>query len=281
MAVLDPRHRVVTVTAHDRQRVDAPAFEWFALEPTRATAEFCALAVSWPLLGLARPGDGHPVMVLPGFGTTDLATQSSRWVLRQLGYRVHGWRLGRNVGPTPEVFDGIQRRLLELHGRYGEKVSVVGQSLGGVYARYLARHHPDAVRQVITLAAPYRLRPGDRSSLSALSDWGPSELQMPLRLPDSHIAEEDRPPLTVPATSIYTRTDGIVRWQLCIETVGPLRENIEVPGSHSGLIHHPAALIAIADRLAQPEGRWVAFHPPAGTAHLFPAPVSWRPPAAR
>jgi hypothetical protein len=263
------------------QPVKAPAFEWFALEPSRAAAEFCAMALTWPVLGLSRPGDGHPVVVLPGFAANDLATQPLRWVLRQMGYRVHGWRLGRNVGPTPEVFDGVERRLLELHERYGERVSIIGHSLGGVYARYLARQYPDVVRLVITLASPYRLRPGDRSSLSALRDWAPSELRTISYLPDSDVAEEDRPPLTVPATSIYTRTDGIVRWHLCVDAAGPLRENIEVPSSHSGLSHHPAVLIAIADRLSQPEGQWSPFRPPAGMSLVFPPAASWRRAAIR
>jgi pimeloyl-ACP methyl ester carboxylesterase len=263
------------------QPVRAPGLEWFGLEPARATVELYALAVSWPILGLVPAGDGHPVLVLPGFAVSDVATELHRCILQHLGYRVHGWRLGLNVGPTRPIFNGMQERLLELQARYGTRVSVVGQSLGGVYARYLARRHPDAVRQVITLGSPYRLRPGDRSSLSSLQERGASGLATPTYLPDSYRAEEDRPPLTVPATSIYTRTDGVVRWPLCIDGPGPRRENIEISGSHSGLIHHPAAVLAVADRLAQPADRWTPFAPPSLAAHLFPAPTWWQPRAGR
>jgi hypothetical protein len=264
----------MAVTEH---HVDDPGFEWFALEPARAAAELYALALTWPILGLVPPGDGHPVLVFPGFAVSDLATETLRCVLQQLGYRVHPWRLGRNLGPTPPIVSGIEQRLLELHGRYGARISIIGQSLGGGYARYLARRHPDAVRQVITLGSPYRMQPGDRSRVTSLPERGPSGLVTPSSLSYSSVAEEERPALTVPATSIYSRTDGIVRWPLCIDEPGPLRENIEVLGSHSGLIHHPAAVLAVADRLAQEIDRWAPFEPPELFARLFPTPTWWRP----
>jgi hypothetical protein len=91
-----------------------------------------------------------------------------------------------------------------------------------------------------------------------------------------YLPEDDKPPLSVPSTAIYSRTDGVVRWYTCIERAGDLRENIEVRGSHSGLGWNPAVLVAIGDRLAQPEGTWRPFRPPCGTAHLFPRPDVYR-----
>jgi hypothetical protein len=76
--------------------------------------------------------------------------------------------------------------------------------------------------------------------------------------------------LEVPATAIYSRTDGVASWQWCLENEGPRAQNIEVYGSHCGLGHNPAALVAIADRLAQPEGEWKPFKAPRGLRHLFP-----------
>jgi pimeloyl-ACP methyl ester carboxylesterase len=187
---------------------------------------------------------------------------------------VHGWGLGANIGPTPEIVDGMRSRLQALHERHGRRVSMVGWSLGGVFARELARETPDAVRQVITLGSPFRLRPGDASN-------GPSlgahiEERYIAMAADALLPEEERPRLQVPVTAIYTRTDGVVRWYGCIECEGDRCENIEVRGTHSGLGHNPAVLVAVADRLAQPEGEWAPFHPPFGTAHLFPRPTSYR-----
>jgi pimeloyl-ACP methyl ester carboxylesterase len=151
----------------------------------------------------------------------------------------------------------------------------VGWSLGGIYARALARWRPGAVRQVITLGSPFRMRPGDRSNASGLFDrLNPrSQLPYPIDLDDQ--------PLAVPSTAIYTRTDGIARWHLCLEAKHPLAENIEVRGSHCGLGHNPAVVLAIGDRLAQPEGSFRPFRPPWGTAALYPRPTWWRDPQGR
>ena len=215
----------------------------------------------------------HPVLVLPGFTASDGSTRPLRRLLRRKGYSVHGWGLGANVGAHPYVVDGMERRLAELSERYGARVSIVGWSLGGIYARELARGHPEQVRLVITLGSPYRFRTGDRGHTSELyASVAPHDDPFPGR----RVAEEDSPPLTVPATSIYSRTDGIVRWQACVEPVGPIRENIEVIGTHNGLGFNVAALYAVADRLNQPVGTWKPFGSPLFLRHLFPHPSSGR-----
>jgi pimeloyl-ACP methyl ester carboxylesterase len=252
-------------------RPPSPAL--LVLEPL-AWMEYSAFQTTSHLLRLAPRGDGHPVLVLPGFTGTDRSTEPLRNALRRQGYWVHGWRLGANVGPRPRIVEGIERRLVSLHERHGRTVSLVGWSLGGVFARELARKHPDAVRQVVTLGSPFRLRPGDRSHGSALYDrLAPRDEPFLSRLPPEH----ERPPLEVPTTAIYTRTDGIIRWHSAIEAAGERRENIEVIGTHSGLGFNLAAVWATADRLAQPEGTWKRFRRPLGLAHLYPRPVSWDP----
>jgi pimeloyl-ACP methyl ester carboxylesterase len=239
----------------------------------RVLFEYGAFLGAGPLLRLLPKGDGHPVLVLPGFTASDRSTVPLRRVLRSKGYWVHGWQLGANVGPHRRIVNGIQRRIEELHDRHGTKVSLLGWSLGGIYARELARDHADAVRQVITLGSPFRFRDGDRSSASRWYDLvAPRQDPFPGRA----TVEEQRPPLAVPATAVYTRTDGIVRWHACIEAAGPLRESIEVRGTHNGLGFNLAAILAITDRLAQPEGQWAPFRPPAALRYLFPRPVSWR-----
>src|SRR4029077_18444268 len=102
-------------------------------------------------------GDGHPVLVLPGLLADDDSTWTLRRILRALGYWGHGGRLGRNFGPTAATVTGLQNRLLDLQSRYDSAVSVIGWSLGGIFARTPARDTPAAVRQVITLGSPIRL----------------------------------------------------------------------------------------------------------------------------
>ena len=237
-------------------------------------AEFGAFLASSPLLRLLGRGDEHPVLVLPGFTGDDHSTRPLRWFLRTQGYWVHGWGLGRNVGPTQEIVDGVKARLRALREDHGRTVSLVGWSLGGIFARELAREFPSAVRQVITLGSPFRLRPAIGPMPSSLAN-ALRHRHVPLAA-DALAPEHERSRLSVPVTAIYTRTDGIVSWLGCIESSGECCENIEVRGTHSGLGHNPAVLIAVADRLAQPEGEWRPFRPPYGTAHLYPRPTTYR-----
>lgn len=225
----------------------APSPARFLFEP-RAVFELGAFLAAAPGLRLLGRGDRHPVLVLPGFTADDNSTQPLRMTLRAQGYWVHGWGLGRNTGLTRRIEDGVLDRLDELHARHGRTVSLVGWSLGGVFARRLARRRPEAVRQVITLGSPYRA--------------------------------DDPSPLDVPTTSIYSRSDGIVHWSTCISCEGGACENIAVRGSHSGLGHNPAVIYAVSNRLSQPEGEWRPFRPPPGLSSLYPKPVWWEERAA-
>lgn len=244
-----------------------------ALMESRALFEFGAFVAGAPLLAMIGRGDGHPVLVIPGFASTDASTRPLRRALRAHGYWVHGWHHGRNI-PSEEVFAELPATLSELHERHGAKLSIVGVSLGGVYARELARTQPGAVRQVVTLGSPFRMRPGDRSTLSGLLDrFGPA---LP-ELPGSELPEQERPPVPVPVTCIYTRTDGLVRWHASIETEGAERENVEVRSSHSGLATNLSVLVVILDRLAQREDEWTPFRRTALRRQIYPAPVWWRP----
>jgi pimeloyl-ACP methyl ester carboxylesterase len=207
-----------------------PRAALLALEAPRATGELGLLAAGAPLLAASPRGDGHTILVMPGLGASDLSTRPLRRFLRGLGYDVHGWGLGRNEGPTTVMLDRTGQRFLDLHARRGESVSLVGWSMGGIFARRLARQNPDAVRQVITLGSPFRM----------VSETGSASLR-------------------VPSTAVYTRSDGIAPWRSCFDPPGPTNEAIEVVGSHCGLGHHPAVLHVIADRLAQPAGQWRPF----------------------
>ena len=225
----------------------------------RALLELAALIPAYPLLRRAPRGDGHPVLVLPGLMASDFSTRALRSFLRARGYRVHGWKLGRNLGPTPERAAGMVARLEELHAQHGRQVSLIGWSLGGIYARELGRRFPSLVRQVITLASPFR----DVDATNVPRFLRAAATRRPLPGQEAMRAQLSTP-LPVPSTAIYSRSDAIVAWQSCREDEGPLSENIEVASSHLGIGHHPVVLLTIADRLAQPEGAWRPFAPPPG-----------------
>jgi pimeloyl-ACP methyl ester carboxylesterase len=225
------------------------------LELPRAGVDAAILAPVWPVLRRAPSGDGHPVLVLPGLGASDVSTRILRGFLRDRGYYVHAWKLGRNLGPRPDTVDGLRRRVAEVAERHGRPMSIVGWSLGGIYAREIARAAPPVVRQVVTLGSPYRL--GNPAASNARLLYG--VVARGRRAEDPRPPEDDRPRLPVPATSIYTRSDGVVPWESCTEPPSATSECIEVVGSHSGLGHNPAVMWIIADRLAQAEGTWRPF----------------------
>lgn len=260
---------------HDEefQPTAAPPFHQLARE-VFAVGEFGLFMAVMPMLRMApRPAQRQPVLVLPGFGGGDASTAPLRSYLSAMGHAVHGWNLGTNWWRTPELVEGVPRRLMELHEKSGQQVSVVGWSAGGIWARELARTHPDVVRQVITLGAPFRLRGGDEANTAFLYNLV-KHRHVPE--PDERLRpEHHRAPLTVPTTAIYSLTDGVASWQACIETAGDRRENIAVRGTHTGLGHNIAAAYAVADRLAQPQGTWTPFQSPAHLRHLFPTAAVW------
>lgn len=233
-------------------------------------AGFFALS---PLLQYRARGDRHPVLVLPGFTAGDVSTAPLRWAIRGQGYQVHAWRQGRNIGPTAAIINGLRGRLADLADLHQAKISIVGWSLGGIYARMLAREQPDLVRQVISLGSPYRMVEGDGST--AMVIWKRLQHLHDADVDIGRIAEQDRPPLRVPATSIYSRRDGVAPWQTCIDQIGSQAENIEVYASHTALGMHPAVSYAVMDRLSQPEDSWQPFHPPTALRLWYPRPVAW------
>jgi pimeloyl-ACP methyl ester carboxylesterase len=212
----------------------------------RAVGERLAMRVTRPLLERLPRGDGHAVLVLPGMLTDDRSTEPLRDLLRSLGYRSYGWRQGINLGPTQAIIEGLSRRVDELVER-NTTLSLVGWSMGGMFARAIARERPNAIRQVITLGSPIRLGSPDG----------------------------DRGPLPVPTTSVYSRSDGIVHWSASLVKASPRAENVEIIGSHCGLGVNPSVAVVIADRLALPEGSWTPFEPPWWLRMNYPTPADF------
>jgi len=238
----------------DRSGTAPPTLPLLVMEPMRAALEFLASRIAGSPRGV---GDGHPVIVYPGLAANAWSTLRLRHALDAAGFTSHDWRQGFNRGPRGQVepwLDELQKLLQELHEQHGRRVSLVGWSLGGICARELAKRAPQMVRQVVTLGTPFAAAPRSTHAEHVFRLFngkaGPSpNMQRRLR---------QCPP--VPTTSIYSKTDGVVPWQGCIQGPAPQAENIAVnSASHLGMGAHPTVLRILVDRLAQPEGEWKPY----------------------
>jgi pimeloyl-ACP methyl ester carboxylesterase len=235
------------------RRPTSPNPVLMALE-ARSALEALTLLPAAPVLLRAPRGDGHHVMVIPPFGAGDQFTTVARAYLRALGYKALAWKRHEILGLHHLVTVG--RGVLEqAYEQAQSKISLVGHSLGGIYARELAREFPDYVRFVITAGSPFA---GD---MKANYVWPMYELATGTRIDSIPTAflERMNEPLPVPSTAIYSRGDGVASWWCCVDEEGPQSENVGVRGSHVGLLHNPMVLYVVADRLAQPEAGWRPF----------------------
>ncbi len=232
----------------------------------RALLEAATLPVAWPFLQSAPAGDGHPVLLLPGFMAQEGTMVALRLFLQGRGYAVQTWGLGRNVGFQRRHAEALERKIRFIHHQTGRKVSLVGWSLGGVFALYGAHQAAECVRQVVTLGSPVSVDPeGSRSPplVKALyrmiaHPLGPEVHAMQPRV--KMMREGRLPP--VPISCLYSPSDGVVPPQeATMDGDDAAVENIRVAGSHTGLGFNPMVLGIVADRLAQPEGQWRPFSP--------------------
>jgi pimeloyl-ACP methyl ester carboxylesterase len=248
-------------------QIAGPSAGLFLTEPARGLAGLASLPFAAPWLLSAPRGDGHGVLVLPGLLASDSSTTVLRQYVRWLGYDVHGWQLGRNIGPTDTVLDELPRELADLARRAKGPVSIIGWSLGGIYARELARMHPELTRRVISLGSPFALTDPRQSRAGGTYRRASAHHAASYRIPSP---EQVASPIPVPSTAVYSRLDGIVSWQTCTGPETPLHENVEVRCSHLGFGVDPATLWLIADRLAVPAGLRRPFRPPHRLARLYP-----------
>jgi pimeloyl-ACP methyl ester carboxylesterase len=250
----------------------APPSKLLLLLEGRAAGELLTTFALRRWLRRLPTGDGHPVLLLPGFLASDLSTRPLRSFLRHRGYWAHRWKLGRNLGPREGLETALGERLEEIHQQHERKVSLVGWSLGGVYARVMANRHPEWVRSVISLGSPFA------RDTRANNSWRLYEAITGDRLDEiepERLAEVRRTP-PVPTTSIFSRSDGVTAWRSALEVEGPQSESVQVPGSHLGLGFNPLVLYVVADRLAQPSESWQPLFR-AGKSH--PRGVRRPPPA--
>ena len=213
-------------------------------------------------------GDGHPVLLLPGFSGNGGLTAGLRDNISDAGYNVYDLGGGRNFGLTDEMATRLSARLEEIFiANGGQKVSLIGHSLGGVYARELAREYPEMVRDVITICSPFGAGLDKKSVPATLRViFNRLNPDSPL-LNDPDLAKRAVTPPPMPTTAIFSRKDGVAHWESCINPKTEQSENIEINSSHVGAIWNKKVLEAVLDRLAQPQDGWKPYHGASNDCH--------------
>ena len=255
-----------------------------SLLEARIFMEMALLPASLPLLMAAPQGDGHPVVLVPGFMAGESTLLALKLLLQNKGYDVHTWGLGRNVGFRGKHANALPQKIRYLHHTTGRKVSLVGWSLGGVFSFYGAETTQDCVRSIITLGSPV--------SVDMMGNQSPPALKAMYRLvshrlgASAHLmqprakAMREHRRLPIPTSCLYSLSDGVVPPQeATIDGDPALHENIQVPGSHVGLGFNGIVMAIVADRLAQPEGDWKPFAPQGLLGRVYRATNSARPSA--
>lgn len=244
-----------------------------------AGGEFTAKVLTEPLLDQIAPrADGAtPVLTLPGFSGPEVSLRPLNRFLNRRGFVADSWGLGINRGPKSMDYIAtlgglLGDRIKSMADENGKAVSLIGQSLGGVYARELARMFPNDVDRVITLGSPANLRAGHHNGIN-------KGVRMASRLIIGRPVEEllneaeieelalHEPPQDVPLVAIYSPYDGVVHEDLAMIPEEFLdldddtpRENIEIICSHIGMGVNPLVLLAVADRLLEDRNNWRAFN---------------------
>jgi pimeloyl-ACP methyl ester carboxylesterase len=240
----------------------------------RAALELAMLPQALPFLMRAPRGDGHPVLLVPGFLSSEIPLAAMKAFLQNRGYEVETWGFGRNVGLRRKHVAALEQKVRFMHHKHRRKVSIVGWSLGGAFALYVAHHASECVRGIITLGSPVTVGPEGSQSpamVHALYRLVAHPLGSAAHAMQPRVRQlSARPP--VPMSCLYSASDGVVpEHQAKFDGDPALHENIRVPGSHCGLGFNAVVLWIVAERLAQPEGEWQPFEPTglAGTAYRW------------
>jgi len=238
-------------------------FNFWSLAEPRAVLEWQSFYALRPLLKRLPRGDGHPVIVFPGFVSSDNATKPLRNLLSDLGYQSHGWGLGMNVLFGNELEDEMIALVREVAEQTGKKVSLVGWSLGGLYAREVAKVCAQHVRSVISLGSPISGKPehSNAHGLFKAFNGEPTDIDY-----TRYFQLHQAPP--VPTSSIFSHSDGVVAWEGSLQKETNTTESIVVPASHLGMGVNPLVMYVLADRLSQPEDEWAKFKT-SGVKRLF------------
>ena len=227
-------------------------------EGLRALLEWFSTFIFHLFKRYKKNGDGHPVLVIPGFMGSGFSTKLLRKFINKIGYRAYDWGLDRNLANFADV-EFLELKIDELFAKHGKKVTLIGWSLGGVYARQMAKAKKEKIRQVITMGSPFN---GANKPNNAR--WLYDRVKAREGTPE--IDQEtlaDLPcPAPVPTTAIYSKEDGVIPWQVCMEQVeDDIHQNILIHGSHLGFGVNPSVFYIIADRLLLHRENWQRFRP--------------------
>ena len=214
----------------------------------RFVAEAGVLAAQFPLLVSQAPRGSGQVLVLPGFMASDSATVYLRRFLRAIGYTVSGWQLGTNRGRMLDLLPDVVRRVERTVEDGGAPTRLVGWSRGGIIAREVARDRPELVRSVVTLGSPVRGGVG----VTTIQSWVKRETGVSAEEIARLMRERQSVPIEVPITAIYSKSDGVVAWQACIDETNPRVDHREVACSHVGMACSAVAFREVAKALAEP-----------------------------
>lgn len=237
-----PLHSKTGTVPHRR-----PPLSLLASEPARAALEALQALNLWRKAP-AQVGRGHTVVLFPGLGTDSLSMWPLRRHLERAGFRALDWGQGVNRGPKGNVDDWLDRLAESVHQRIAPatQASLVGWSLGGFYARELAKRLPERVPHVITIGTPFSGGPED-------TNVGWLFRLLNGRRAEEHRALRDRfaEPPPVPTISLFSRRDGVVSWEACTHaTRWPLARDIEVQASHLGMGWSPEVMTRVTALLA-------------------------------
>lgn len=242
-----------------------------ALEPFRLPGELMVGQALQAWLKQMPKGDGHPVLVIPPFMAGDRITSPLRRHLQHWGYDVHGWGLGTNLGQIN--IDSLQaalderNRLLELliervhaiHGETQRRLSLIGWSLGGLHARQIAKRHPRLIRQVITMGSPL----GDPRGTSIFLLMHMRTKSEPSEAEVARWTQHLNTELQVPATAIYSNSDGLVLPEIARIQRDKQAQSIRVRSTHVGMAINPRVYYILNDRLKTDEDDWQPMRIPA------------------
>ena len=228
------------------KKIDAPPLFNVLLE-SRSAVEWISMFGIYHLIPKHKASKNKPVLLMPPYLGNDISTKFVRNYLKSVGFKTYKWELGVNM-INSKYLPKLIERLDEIFEKHQEKVSLVGWSGGGIFAKIIANRHPDKVAQLITIGSPV---------------WGVKNMKTPLlrmleflrgkslrERNDKFIKELEEIP-EVPITCIYTKTDGLLPWKHCMEaeTLRKNIRNIEVFGSHCGMGANASVLLTVANSL--------------------------------
>ncbi|MEO1259569.1 MAG: alpha/beta hydrolase [Bacteroidota bacterium] len=239
-------------------KINKPNKFWLFTDGLRALLEWFSLFIYHLFKRYQKNGDGHPVLVIPGFMGSGFSTKLLRKFINKIGYHAYDWGLDRNLANFADV-EFLEIKIDELFKKHGNKITLIGWSLGGVYARQLAKAKKEKIRQVITMGSPFN---GANEPNNAR--WLYERVKAREGTPeiDPETLADLPCPAPVPTTAIYSKEDGIIPWQVCREQAEDhLHQNVRVHGSHLGFGVNPSVFYIIADRLQFQEENWQYFQP--------------------